>query len=133
MAFPFDFGFIPSTLAEDGDPLDVLALMDAPVIAGCLLRCRVIGVIEAREKEVGKRWERNDRLIFVACHARVHEGVQRLRQLRAHTLDDIAGFFEDYNRLHDKRFEVRGRHGPRRANKLVKQAAALYRTKGAKS
>jgi inorganic pyrophosphatase len=86
--------------------------------------------IEAREKEVGKRWERNDRLIAVACHARTHEGVQRLR---AHTLDDIAGFFEDYNRLHDKRFEVHGRHGPRRANKLVKQAAALYRKKGAKS
>jgi inorganic pyrophosphatase len=130
MAFPFDFGFVPSTLGEDGDPLDVLMLMDAPVIAGCLLRCRVIGVIEAREKEVGKRWEQNDRLIAVACHARTHEGVQTLRQLRPHTLDDIEGFFEDYNRLHEKRFEVRGRHGPRRAMKLVKQAAALYRKKG---
>lgn len=89
--------------------------MDAPVIAGCVLKCRLIGVIEAREKEKGKRWEQNDRLIGVACHARTHEGVKSLQQLRSHTLDGIAGFFEDYNRLHDKRSQVRGQHGARRA------------------
>ena len=50
MAFPFDFGFIPSTLGDDGDPLDVLVLMDSPVMAGCILGCRPIGVIEARDK-----------------------------------------------------------------------------------
>src|ERR1041385_7490412 len=60
--FPFDFGFIPATLCDDGDPLDVLVLMDIPVFAGCLVPCRVIGVIEAKEKEKG-RVERNDRLI----------------------------------------------------------------------
>ena len=132
MAFPFDFGFIPSTLGEDGDPVDVLVLMDAPVIAGCVIRCRLIGVIEAREKKKGERWEQNDRLIAVACHARTHEGVKSLHQLRPHTLDDITGFFEDYNRLHDKRFEVRSQHGPRRAETLVKKGAALYRKKGMK-
>jgi inorganic pyrophosphatase len=47
MSFPFDFGFVPSTLADDGDPLDLLVLMDAPVPSGCVLRCRLIGVIEA--------------------------------------------------------------------------------------
>jgi inorganic pyrophosphatase len=92
---PFDFGFIPSTLGGDGDPLDVLVLMDAPIMAGCVLRCRLIGVIEAREKERGKDWERNDRLIAVARHARTHEGVKTLAQLRAHTLDDIKAFFVD--------------------------------------
>jgi inorganic pyrophosphatase len=51
MAFPFDFGFIPSTLAEDGDPLDVLVLTDAPVIAGCLLRCRVIVVSKPEKRK----------------------------------------------------------------------------------
>jgi inorganic pyrophosphatase len=91
MSFPFDFGFIPFTLGDDGDPLDVLVLMDAPVIAGCVLKCRVIGVIEAQEKEKRKRWEQNDRLI-AACHARTHEGVKSLQQLRPHT-------------------EVRGQHG----------------------
>jgi inorganic pyrophosphatase len=126
MAFPFDFGFVPSTLGDDGDPLDVLVLMDAPVMAGCVLRCRLIGVIEAREKELGKRWERNDRLIAVASHARTHEGVIALTQLRPHTLDDIKGFFVDYNKLHDKRFEVIGEHGPKRAAKLVAKGEAAY-------
>jgi inorganic pyrophosphatase len=129
MAFPFDFGFIPSTLADDGDPLDVLVLMDSPVIAGCVLQCRVIGVIEAREKERGARWEQNDRLIAVASHARTHEGVKHLSQLRPHVLDDIKGFFVDYNRLHGKRFEISGEHGPSRAAKLVKEGAAAYSKK----
>jgi inorganic pyrophosphatase len=130
MAFPFDFGFIPSTRGGDGDPLDVLVLMDSPVIAGCVLRCRAIGVIEAREKERGKRWEQNDRLIAVASHARTHEGVNTLQQLRPHTLDDIKAFFIDYNRLHDKRFEVGGEHGPGRAAKLVKKGESAYAKKG---
>ena len=128
-AFPFDFGFIPSTLGDDGDPLDVLVLMDSPIIAGCVLQCRAIGVIEAREKARGKRWEQNDRLIAVASHARTHEGVKTLHQLRPHTLDDIKAFFVDYNRLHDKRFEISGEHGPTRAAKLVKKGAAAYAKK----
>ena len=55
MAFPYDFGFIPSTLAEDGDPTDVLVLMDEPAFPGCLLKCRVVGVIEGEQgkKEKG--------------------------------------------------------------------------------
>jgi inorganic pyrophosphatase len=126
MAFPFDFGFIPSTLGDDGDPLDVLVLMDSPVIAGCTLRCRVIGVIEAREKERGKRWEQNDRLIAVASHARTHDGVETLKQLRPHTLEDIKGFFVDYNRLHDKQFDIQGEHGPSRAAKIIKKGAAAH-------
>jgi inorganic pyrophosphatase len=129
MAFPFDFGFIPSTLGDDGDPLDVLVLMDSPVMAGCVLRCRLIGVIEAREKERGESWERNDRLIAVASHARTHEGVKTLTQLRAHTLEDIKGFFIDYNELHDKKFEVLGEHGPNRAAKCVSHGEALYSRK----
>src|SRR5215471_17358488 len=46
MAFPYDFGFVPSTEAEDGDPIDVLVLMDEPAFAGCILTCRPVGVIE---------------------------------------------------------------------------------------
>jgi inorganic pyrophosphatase len=129
MAFPFDFGFIPSTLGDDGDPLDVLVLMDSPVMAGCVLRCRMIGVIEAREKELGKRWERNDRLIAVASHARTHEGVKALSQLRPHTLDDIKGFFVDYNKLHDKKFDVLAEHGPNRAARCVAKGEAAHAKK----
>src|SRR5438067_4122518 len=72
MVFPFDFGFIPSTVGDDGDPLDVLVLMDEPVPAGCKIAARLLGVIEAEQGKNGKL-ERNDRLIAVAQHCHDHE------------------------------------------------------------
>src|SRR3979411_392170 len=68
MVFPYDFGFIPSTLGDDGDPLDILILMDEPVIPGCIVRARLVGAIEAQQKEKDEGWTRNDRLIAVATH-----------------------------------------------------------------
>src|SRR4051794_2775301 len=65
--FPFDFGFIPQTRADDGDPIDVLLLMDEPAFAGCVVATRLIGVIEAEQLERGARKPvRNDRIIAVA-------------------------------------------------------------------
>ena len=54
MMFPFDFGFVPSTLGQDGDPLDVMVLMDAPAHVGCLMEVRIIGVITAVQEQHGK-------------------------------------------------------------------------------
>src|SRR5437660_5377318 len=65
LAFPFDFGFIPSTLGDDGDPLDVVILLDEPGHVGCLLDIRIIGVVEADQVEDGKRTA-NNRLVGVA-------------------------------------------------------------------
>src|SRR6516164_6188104 len=62
MMFPFDFGFIPSTLGDDGDPLDVMVLMDAPAHVGCLIEVRIIGIITAEPMQDGKS-ESNDRLL----------------------------------------------------------------------
>ena len=62
MAFPYNFGFLPSTKGGDGDPLDVLVQMDEPAFPGCVLKCRVIGVIEG---EQGNRKESNDRLVAI--------------------------------------------------------------------
>ena len=69
MIFPYDFGFIPSTKADDGDPVDILLLLEDSVPMGCVIRTRVIGAVEAEESENGKKWVRNDRLIGVATHA----------------------------------------------------------------
>src|SRR5438105_12752181 len=68
MMFPFDFGFIPSTIGDDGDPLDIMVLMDAPAHVGCLIEVRIIGVINAQQTEDGKT-EANDRLLGVAIHS----------------------------------------------------------------
>src|SRR5262252_9129405 len=62
MAFPYDFGFVPSTIADDGDPVDVLVLMDEPAFSGCLLKCRPVGVIEG-EQGRSNHMKRNDRIV----------------------------------------------------------------------
>src|SRR4029077_1527901 len=65
MTFPYDFGFVPRTLAEDGDPVDVLVLMDEPAFAGCVTQCRLIGVIQG-EQQAGKGHSvRNDRVVAI--------------------------------------------------------------------
>src|SRR6201986_1525351 len=110
--FPYDFGFIPSTRGEDGDPLDVLVLMDDPAPVGCVLSIRLIGAIEAKQQEKDGEWERNDRLIAVAVAAHAHAHVQHIDDLRPHLLDEIEAFFENYNRQRGTVFKPIARVGP---------------------
>lgn len=91
-SFPFDFGFIPNTKGEDGDPLDVLLLMDEPAFPGCLIPSRLIGVIEAEQAEDGKT-ERNDRLIAVACKSIIHSHIKSIKDLNENLLEQIEHFF----------------------------------------
>src|SRR6202795_3589971 len=77
MMFPFDFGFVPSTLGDDGDPLDILVLMDAPAHVGCLIEVRIIGVIQAEQIQDGKT-ETNDRLLGVAVHSYDHQDLESI-------------------------------------------------------
>jgi inorganic pyrophosphatase len=123
--FPFDFGFIPSTIAQDGDPIDVLILMDEPVSVGTLIEVRVIGIIEAEQTEKaqgGKKTTRNDRLIAVSTVSYNHSDVHSLRDLNKNLLDEIDHFFVSYNEWRGKLFKVLGRDGPKRALELVKEA-----------
>src|SRR5580698_4039713 len=92
MMFPFDFGFIPSTLGEDGDPVDIMVLMDAPAHVGCLIDVRVIGIIEAEQTQDGKT-ETNDRLLGVAVHSYNHEGLETINDLGKTLLDQVESFF----------------------------------------
>jgi inorganic pyrophosphatase len=126
--FPYDFGFIPSTVAEDGDPLDVLVLLDAPVVVGCVLTVRLIGVIEAKQRKQREQWIRNDRLIAVATHAHTHQHVETLDDLRPHLVDEIEAFFEHYNKMKGSEFKPVDRGGPKKARKLLDQAEAAFQT-----
>lgn len=123
--FPFDFGFIPSTVGDDGDPLDVLVLMDEPAFPGCRIPCRLVGVIEAEQMEDGKA-ERNDRLIAVAEDSYDHGDVRSLKDLNRHLLKEIEHFFVSYNRMEGKEFKPLGRRGPRQAEKLAQQGAERF-------
>ena len=116
--FPYDFGFIPNTRGGDGDPLDVLVLMDEPAFTGCLVRSRLLGVIEAEQTEKAKT-ERNDRLIAVAAKSRTSGDLKSITDLNPKLLDEIEHFFISYNKVKGKKFKPLGRHGPERARKLV--------------
>lgn len=126
--FPFDFGFIPSTLGGDGDPLDVLVLMDEPAFAGCLVPSRLVGAIVAEQTERDGTVERNDRLIAVAAKSYTHRDVRSLDDLNDTLLEEIEHFFRSYNEARGKRFEVQERIGPDRSRKLVD--AAIERARG---
>jgi inorganic pyrophosphatase len=129
MIFPYDFGFIPSTLGDDGDPLDILILMEAPVVPGCVVRTRLIGGIEAEQKEKGDDWTKNDRLIAVATHAQTYQNAKSLDDLRPHLVEEIVGFFVEYNKLRDRKFKARAVVGPRKAHELVKAGMKQFRRK----
>ncbi len=97
MYFPFDFGFIPSTRGEDGDPVDVLILMEEPTFPGCVVPARLIGVLEAEQTEDGKTI-RNDRLIAVVETPYNPAEYESLDEVNDQRLEEIEAFFIAYNR-----------------------------------
>ena len=126
-AFPFDFGFVPATLGGDGDPLDVLVLMDEPAFTGCLVRARLVGVIEAEQTERDGETQRNDRLIAVAAKSRLHGNVRTLEDLGSGLPEEIEHFFVSYNQAKGKEFKPLGRFGPKRALKLVGEGVRRFK------
>ena len=128
MMFPFDFGFIPSTLGDDGDPLDILVLMDAPAHVGCLIDVRIIGIIKAKQTEDGES-ETNNRLLGVAVHSYNHQDLSSIDDVNKSLLSQIEEFFVSYNKQRGKKFKVTGTGGPKRAIKFLKDGIKAYRKK----
>src|SRR5690242_914533 len=118
MMFPFDFGFIPSTLGEDGDLLDILVLMDAPAHVGCLIEVRIIGIITAEQTEDGNT-ESNDCLLGVAVHSYDHQDLESIDDVSKTMLSQLEEFFVSYNKQRGKKFKVTGTGGPKKAIKFL--------------
>jgi inorganic pyrophosphatase len=127
LSFPFDFGFVPSTAADDGDPIDVMVLMDEPAHVGCVLAVRLIGFIEAQQTEDGKTTE-NDRLIGVAIHSYSHEHIRSIAEVNKSIVEQVEEFFISYNKSRGKKFKVKGVHGPSKAVKRLQKAIDAYKT-----
>jgi len=121
MAFPYDFGFVPSTKADDGDPIDVLVLMDEPAFPGCRLSCRIIGVIEGEQRRK-KDWERNDRIVAVEKDAHSWADIKTIDDVNKEFVQELEEFFVNYHRLSNEQFRVIGLKGPDRARQLVKDS-----------
>jgi len=127
-SFPYDFGFIPGTKADDRDPLDVLLLVDAPTCTGCIVEARLIGVLEAEQVENGEV-ERNDRIIAVASESKDYEDINTFKELNGNFQDELAHFFVSYNQARGKEFRILDRKGPAAAWKLVKKAKLKQKKK----
>ncbi|HTU26954.1 MAG TPA: inorganic diphosphatase [Pirellulales bacterium] len=119
-AFPFDFGFIPGTEGEDGDPLDVLLLLEEPAAVGTAVPARLIGVIEAEQTEGGKT-SRNDRLLAVLETPFNPPPYKSLDDLDDQLLAEIEHFFVSYNEAEGRVFKPIGRGGPQQAVLMVKK------------
>jgi inorganic pyrophosphatase len=119
--FPFDFGFIPGTKCEDGDPLDVLVLLDDAVFPGCVVKCRLIGAIEAMQT-VGRKTFRNDRLVATPLRSIDFAKVRQLRELNPALRKQIKLFFVSYNIAQGRRFKPLREVGPEAARKLLDAA-----------
>jgi inorganic pyrophosphatase len=110
MVFPYDFGFVPLTKGDDGHPVDVLVLMDEPTFPGCLLECKLVGVLEA-EQEERKIKKRNPRLIAVAKQSLLYSQVTHLRDINTAVLKQIEAFFINYQKVRDVEFSILARRG----------------------
>jgi len=120
--YPFDFGFIPSTKADDGDPVDVLILLDEPAFVGAVVPVRLIGAITAKQRERNGVTERNDRLVGVAISSVLYRDIKALDDLPAPLLEQIEHFWISYNEVKGKEFTPLARVGPRAAANLVRHA-----------
>ncbi len=118
MSFPYDFGFVPQTQAGDGDPLDVLILMEEPAFPGCMIQCRLIGVMEGEQEKDGKK-ERNDRLLAVESDSHFYSEIKHVNQLPQQLLREIGEFFVNYHRLDGSEFRVIGIKGPAEARRHI--------------
>jgi inorganic pyrophosphatase len=126
MSFPYDFGSVPGTRAQDGDPLDVLVLAPAPAFPGCLVTVRLIGMLRAEQVEGGKRI-RNDRLVGVIVTPVNPAQITQLKQMRSEELRGIEEFFVSYNRAQGRPFRVTGRLGADAAEAALGRAMRAFK------
>jgi inorganic pyrophosphatase len=126
LSYPYDWGFVPSTKGEDGDPIDVLVLHDAATSPGLVLKCKVIGVLEVIQKN-GKKKIRNDRLIAVPRDSHREKAEDDARDLSKQIRQEIEKFFVATDELEDKELQFLGWKGPKTGEKLIDHAAENFK------
>jgi inorganic pyrophosphatase len=122
--YPANYGFLPQTYCEDGDPLDVLVLGQEPVVPLCVLRARAIGVLGMRDDK-----GQDDKIIAVHVDDPEYAHYQDIAELPPHRLKELERFFLDYKLLEQKGVTVEPIRGRAAAERVVREAAALYRSR----
>ena len=123
MVFPYDFGFIPKTLGEDGDPLDVIVISEFNSFPGVIIKCRIIGGITAEQSEEkgSKKMIRNPRFLAIPKCSNIFQNVEKMADLPKQLTDDLEEFFVDYNKLEGKKFKALEKIGPKEAQHLIEE------------
>jgi inorganic pyrophosphatase len=125
LAYPLDFGFIPGTRAEDGDPIDILVLMDEPAFPGAIVPARVVGALEAEQiDEESPAPVRNDRIVAVACKSVDFGRIADLDDLPDGLMDSIEAFFVTTGALRGRTFRPLRRVRARTAKQLIRAASS---------
>src|SRR5438270_2032185 len=119
--YPGDYGFIPSTLAGDGDPLDVLVLVDTPSFSGCVMEVRPIGLLEMMDQGLP-----DEKLLCVGKGNPRYKDVWNFSEIYPHMLREITHFFSIYKDLEGKRVEVKGWHDASYARNRVTYSARQF-------
>ncbi|ADV84130.1 inorganic diphosphatase [Terriglobus saanensis] len=120
--YPGDYGFIPSTLGDDGDPLDVLVLVDTPSFPGCVQSVRPIGLMEMIDNGEG-----DEKVLAVGCANPRYFDVNSYEQIHPHKLKEIIHFFSTYKDLEGKKVEIKGWRDTAYAHEVIKKSMAAFK------
>ena len=120
LMFPFDFGMIPGTKGEDGDPLDIVVIDENGTFPGCLIECRLIGALQAEQTERDGKTVRNDRFLGIPIVSQIFPDINDLNQLPDNIINQLEHFFRNYNEQASKHFRVTARLNAVRAANLIK-------------
>jgi inorganic pyrophosphatase len=126
LSYPYDWGFVPSTKGEDGDPIDVLVIHDAATSPGLVLKCKIIGVLEVLQRDSGKQKIRNDRLIAVPRDSHREKSEHDARDLPKQIREEIEKFFVATDELEDKKLKFLGWRGPKTGERFIDEAAKQF-------
>ncbi|CAK9869491.1 unnamed protein product [Sphagnum tenellum] len=121
VVYPHNYGFIPRTLCEDSDPLDVLVIMQEPVLPGCFLRARAIGLMPMIDQG-----EKDDKIIAVCADDPEYRHYKDIKELPPHRLAEIRRFFEDYKKNENKEVAVDDFLGAESAVKAIDHSMDVY-------
>lgn len=119
--YPANYGFIPRTYCDDGDPLDVLVLCQEPVTPNCMMRARAIGLMQMRDDK-----GLDDKVIAVHADDPAFNQYTHIREVPQHSILELRRFFEDYKTLEKKRVEIDELLGPFEAAKAIRAAVKMY-------
>jgi len=119
LVFPFDFGMIPGTKGEDGDPLDIIVIAESATFPGCLIECRLIGALQAEQTERDGQTMRNDRFLGVPTVSQQFPDIHTITDLPDNIIDQLEHFFRNYNQQAGKAFRVIARLNAEEAAALL--------------